>query len=172
MAGDAEWWRLREAALLAVGAVAEPILEVQAQQDQPALDIPALLHNVLQEDLLTPNAPPFLTGRALWMAARCCLAHESVCAVQANRHEEWSLWAVVAALYAASSVLVSANAAGPVKGLPGMSIPPGFPTFTCSHTSLYGHDSDHHRGLSASPIVTSSSSCIDTPFNLYDLRAG
>lgn len=81
MAGDSEWWRLREAALLAVGAVAEPILEVQAQQDQPALDIPALLHNVLQEDLLTPNAPPFLTGRALWMAARCCLASGSVCAV-------------------------------------------------------------------------------------------
>jgi hypothetical protein len=70
--GDSEWWRLREAALLAVGAVAEPILEVQAQQAQPALDIPALLHNVLHQDLIAPNAPPFLTGRALWMAARYC----------------------------------------------------------------------------------------------------
>ncbi|KAL0051329.1 hypothetical protein WJX82_005781 [Trebouxia sp. C0006] len=68
--GDSEWWRLREAALLAVGAVAKPILEVQAQQAQPALDIPALLHNVLHQDLIAPNAPPFLTGRALWMAAR------------------------------------------------------------------------------------------------------
>jgi hypothetical protein len=70
--GDSEWWRLREAALLAVGAVAEPILEVQAQQAQPALDIPALLHNVLHQDLISPNALPFLTGRALWMAARYC----------------------------------------------------------------------------------------------------
>ena len=70
--GDSEWWRLREAALLAVGAVAKPILEVQAQQAQPALDIPALLHNVLHQDLIAPNAPPFLTGRALWMAARYC----------------------------------------------------------------------------------------------------
>ena len=69
--GDTEWWRMREAVLLAVGAVAEPLLEVQAQQDKPAqLDIPALLHNVLQEDLINPHTPPFLTGRALWMAAR------------------------------------------------------------------------------------------------------
>ncbi|KAL3142974.1 hypothetical protein ABBQ38_003256 [Trebouxia sp. C0009 RCD-2024] len=68
--GNSEWWRIREATLLAVGAVAEPVLEVQAQQDHPALDVPALLHNVLQQDLLTPNTPPFLTGRALWMAAR------------------------------------------------------------------------------------------------------
>ncbi|KAL3138300.1 hypothetical protein ABBQ32_006113 [Trebouxia sp. C0010 RCD-2024] len=68
--GNSEWWRIREATLLAVGAVAEPVLEVQAQQDHPSLDVPALLHNVLQQDLLTPNMPPFLTGRALWMAAR------------------------------------------------------------------------------------------------------
>lgn len=68
--GNSEWWRVREAALLAVGAVAEAVLEVQAQQEQPALDIPALLHNVLHQDLTTPNTPPFLTGRALWMAAR------------------------------------------------------------------------------------------------------
>lgn len=61
---------MREATLLAVGAVAEPVLEVQAQQDHPPLDVPALLHNVLHQDLLTPNMPPFLTGRALWMAAR------------------------------------------------------------------------------------------------------
>ena len=68
--GASEWWRLREAALLAVGAVADSLLEVQAQQQQPPLDIPALLHNVLQQDLVTPSTPPFLTGRALWMAAR------------------------------------------------------------------------------------------------------
>lgn len=58
-----------------MGAVAEPVLEVQAQQEQAALDIPALLHNVLQEDLMTPNTPPFLTGRALWMAARFVIYH-------------------------------------------------------------------------------------------------
>lgn len=68
--GNSEWWRVREATLLAVGAVAEPLMEVQAQQEQPALDVPALLHNVLQQDLVNPNMPPFLTGRALWMAAR------------------------------------------------------------------------------------------------------
>lgn len=68
--GKSEWWRVREATLLAVGAVAEPVMEIQAQQEQPALDVPALLHSVLQQDLINPNTPPFLTGRALWMAAR------------------------------------------------------------------------------------------------------
>ena len=53
-----------------MGAVADSLLEVQAQQQQPSLDIPALLHNVLHEDLTQANTPPFLTGRALWMAAR------------------------------------------------------------------------------------------------------
>lgn len=68
--GDSNWWRLREAGLLAVGAVADAVLEVQAQQDQPALDIPALLAAVLQEDLRQTGQPPFLVGRALWMASR------------------------------------------------------------------------------------------------------
>ena len=72
--GNSEWWRVREATLLAVGAVAEPLMEVQAHQEQPALDVPALLHNVLQQDLVNPATPPFLTGRALWMAARWCTA--------------------------------------------------------------------------------------------------
>ena len=90
--GNSEWWRVREAALLAVGAVAEAVLEVQAQQEQPALDIPALLHNVLHQDLTTPNTPPFLTGRALWMAARSgpgLLIRQLV-------HVHWTLWKISA----------------------------------------------------------------------------
>ena len=69
-AGDTNWWRLREASLLAVGAVAEAVLEVQAQQEQASLDIPPLLAAVLQEDLRPAGQPPFLVGRALWMASR------------------------------------------------------------------------------------------------------
>lgn len=69
-AGNENWWRLREAALLATGATADVLLEVQADQQQPALDIAALLASVLQQDLAGPGRPPFLVGRALWMASR------------------------------------------------------------------------------------------------------
>lgn len=68
--GDENWWRLREAALLATGATADVLLEVQAKQQQPSLDIAALLASVLQRDLLGSGSPPFLVGRALWMASR------------------------------------------------------------------------------------------------------
>lgn len=69
-AGDEGWWRLREAALLAVGAVSDPLLEAPGSSDAD-FDIASFLQNVLQEDLQTPNSSPFLAGRALWAAGRC-----------------------------------------------------------------------------------------------------
>jgi hypothetical protein len=69
-AGDEGWWRLREAALLAVGAVSDPLLEAPGSSDVD-FDLASFLQNVLHEDLQSPGAPPFLAGRALWVAARC-----------------------------------------------------------------------------------------------------
>ncbi|BDA48104.1 Importin-9 [Coccomyxa sp. Obi] len=68
-AGDAGWWRLREAALLAVGAVSDPLLEAPGASDAD-FDLGSFLQNVLAHDLQSPNSPPFLIGRALWVASR------------------------------------------------------------------------------------------------------
>ena len=75
--GEPVWWKLREAALLAVGTVSEPLLEAPGAADSD-FDLASFLGNVLAEDL-QPQAPggpllpppPFLAGRALWVAARC-----------------------------------------------------------------------------------------------------
>lgn len=77
--GEAEWWKLREAALLAVGSVSERLLEAPGGADCD-FDLASFLANVLAEDLPQQHngssagaaaAPPLLAGRALWVAARC-----------------------------------------------------------------------------------------------------
>ena len=62
--------------MLATGAVADALLEVQANQQQPSLDVAALLASVLQKDLVGSGSPPFLVGRALWMASRSPPMHK------------------------------------------------------------------------------------------------
>lgn len=69
-AGAAGWWRLREASLLAVGAVSEPLLEAPGASDAD-FNLGAFLDQVLAQDLQNPSSPPFLVGRALWVASRC-----------------------------------------------------------------------------------------------------
>ena len=70
-AGREDWWRLREAALFAVGTVSDALIELSAVGGGAlALDVGGLMGSVLAEDLV-PTAPPFLIGRALWVTARC-----------------------------------------------------------------------------------------------------
>lgn len=69
-AGREDWWKLREAALYAVGTVSDSLIDLGAGSGvRLALDVPGLMASVLQEDLV-PSAPPFLIGRALWVASR------------------------------------------------------------------------------------------------------
>ena len=67
-AGDGAWWKLREAALLAVGAVAEPLLEAPGSSHRD-FDLASFLNDCLTEDLSASN-PPYLLARALWVASR------------------------------------------------------------------------------------------------------
>jgi len=67
-AGDAAWWRPREAALLAVGACGEPLLA----RAGAGFDLAGLLRSAADDlGARGAGAPPFLAGRALWLAARC-----------------------------------------------------------------------------------------------------
>ncbi|KAK9839772.1 hypothetical protein WJX81_000471 [Elliptochloris bilobata] len=68
-AGDAWWWRPREAALLAVGGCAEPLLAA-AGTAGARFDLRGFLASVAAEDLGRPGVEPFLVGRALWLASR------------------------------------------------------------------------------------------------------
>ena len=67
-AGEEEWWKLREAALLAVGSVADPLLEAPGSSDRD-FDLASFLNSCLAEDL-SASTPPYLLGRALWVASR------------------------------------------------------------------------------------------------------
>jgi hypothetical protein len=67
-----DWWKLREAALYAVGCVSGEITQLAASGGLGLmpLDVAGLMESILREDLV-PSAPPFLIGRALWVTARC-----------------------------------------------------------------------------------------------------
>lgn len=65
-AGDPGWWRLREASLTALATQ----LSSDSSSLNPALDTNAILSSILEHDLRSPDTPPFLRGRALWVAAK------------------------------------------------------------------------------------------------------
>ena len=61
---------MREAALLALGTVADEVEELPTEQ-RTVFKLQDHLRCLLAEDLApTTGAPPFLVGRALWLAAR------------------------------------------------------------------------------------------------------
>ena len=68
-AGDPLWWRSHEAALLAVGGCAEPLLAASGTKSA-RFDLHGLLTRVAAEDLNQQGAAPLLAARALWLAAR------------------------------------------------------------------------------------------------------
>eukprot|EP00698_Gefionella_okellyi_P025968 TRINITY_DN974_c0_g1_i2.p1 TRINITY_DN974_c0_g1~~TRINITY_DN974_c0_g1_i2.p1 ORF type:complete len:932 (-),score=219.47 TRINITY_DN974_c0_g1_i2:531-3326(-) len=67
-AGHPQWWKLREACLLAIGSISDDILD--ALEDEVAvLDVHTLLGQTLISDL-SAESHEFLRGRALWLASR------------------------------------------------------------------------------------------------------
>ena len=65
-----EWWKLREAALLAVGAVADPLLEAPGSSDRD-FDLASFLNSCLAEDLsATLSALPARAGSLGCLAVR------------------------------------------------------------------------------------------------------
>ncbi|KAK9806782.1 hypothetical protein WJX72_002643 [[Myrmecia] bisecta] len=76
--GNADWWKLREASLLAVGTCSEPLLELRSLGANLRLDVGGFLSAVLRQDLgPAQRTCPFLVGRALWVAARLSSAARS-----------------------------------------------------------------------------------------------
>lgn len=83
------WWRLREAALAAVSTqLGSGLLDddedggggTGASRVPDGLDVRAILNGVLEHDLRPRDTPPFLRGRALWVAAKLASALPEVCA--------------------------------------------------------------------------------------------
>ena len=77
-AGDPTWWKIREATLLAVGTLNDFIVESEAAAREegatpPPFSAALFLQSVMDADLAAGAEkflPPFLRGRALWVAAR------------------------------------------------------------------------------------------------------
>lgn len=65
-AGDASWWRLREASLAALGTQSP----TDSCSSNPAQETNAILSSILEHDLSSQDVPPFLRGRALRLAAK------------------------------------------------------------------------------------------------------
>ena len=85
VAGDPNWWKIREATLLAVGTVDDFIVDTEQALAERGVhatfSAPGFLKLVLDADLgggdqtgqggsTAGSRPPFLLGRALWVAAR------------------------------------------------------------------------------------------------------
>ncbi|GBG61529.1 hypothetical protein CBR_g22326 [Chara braunii] len=77
-AGNAEWWKMREAAILAIGTVSEALLDPPKGSKGSSTGrhaVLALLESLLYEDLGNDGTScPFLRGRALWAASRLSTA--------------------------------------------------------------------------------------------------
>lgn len=68
--GQATWWKLREAAILAAGTISESLIEAQVN-GASVFNVEGFLDNVLLEDLNQGGKEyPFLYGRSLWAAAK------------------------------------------------------------------------------------------------------
>ena len=81
-AGRDGWWRLREAALHALGT-----LVPSDETDVPdGLNVRPVLDNILQNDLAAAQLPPLLQGRALWVAAKLAQGLPQQQAVQLLPH--------------------------------------------------------------------------------------
>lgn len=89
-AGHERWWRLREATLAALSTQLGRGLLDDGDSDggdgrarggrggafpvPEGLDVRAILSSVLEHDLQPRDTPPFLRGRALWVAAKLASA--------------------------------------------------------------------------------------------------
>ncbi|KAI8076801.1 armadillo-type protein [Halteromyces radiatus] len=68
-AGNSDWWKIQEASLLAIGRVAEELVEAQNDEYRHVLfDLKGLFDNVVLEDMKATDFP-FLQGRAFTFAS-------------------------------------------------------------------------------------------------------
>ena len=67
-AGREEWWKLHEAAMLALGS-AQDVIETQIKSGNVQFDIGSFMTDVVLADLNSP-VHPFLLGRCLWVASK------------------------------------------------------------------------------------------------------
>ena len=149
-AGDANWWRLREASILALSmgadgyvAAARRARKHGASAPPPPLSPDQLIGEFLATDL-SPPAPPLLVVRALCTAARFCAAvgapalrpyfHAAMSALGADSPMILRLGACRALLmfagYGPPSIM--AAAAGPTLPL----VAALLPQVRCAHTSV------------------------------------
>jgi importin-9 len=70
-AGDKDWWRLREAVLLALGYIVGNVIERRtAGKSVPhTLQAESISSGLLNQDIV-PGVPPLVAGRAMWLLAR------------------------------------------------------------------------------------------------------
>ena len=66
--GREEWWKIHEAAMLALGS-AQEVIETQINSGNVQFDISSFMTNVVLADLNSP-VHPFLLGRCLWVASK------------------------------------------------------------------------------------------------------
>jgi importin-9 len=69
-AGNGDWWRLREAVLFAIGTQISLLDDIVSSGVPSGLDTQGMLRDMLENDLEPADVPPFLRGRALWVAAK------------------------------------------------------------------------------------------------------
>ena len=66
--GRDEWWKLHEAAMLALGS-SQDVIETQIKSGNVQFDISSFMTDVVLADLNSP-VHPFLLGRCLWVASK------------------------------------------------------------------------------------------------------
>merc|ERR1719309_1798821 len=66
--GKEEWWKIHEAAMLALGS-AQEIFESQIKEGLVQFDLGSFMSEVVLADLNSP-AHPFLLGRCLWVGSK------------------------------------------------------------------------------------------------------
>ncbi|KAJ3339970.1 Importin 9 [Gonapodya sp. JEL0774] len=68
--GRPDWWKAQEAVLLAIGRLAEEIVD-EVKEDSTRFDLEGLFQQVVL-DSMRAAGHPFLQGRAIWFAAKFC----------------------------------------------------------------------------------------------------
>ncbi|KAJ7556791.1 hypothetical protein O6H91_05G098700 [Diphasiastrum complanatum] len=88
LVGKRDWWKLREAAILALGTVSDSFLSAKVK-GSTSLNVELFLDKLLVEDLAAGGDCPFLHGRALWAVAKFSPA------VKEEKFEQFLLPAIV-----------------------------------------------------------------------------
>ena len=67
--GNEAWWKVHEAAMLALGS-AQEIIESRITEGLVQFDLGSFMNEVVLADLNSPGSHPFLLGRCLWVGSK------------------------------------------------------------------------------------------------------